>query len=61
MSRRKKENEEALGFVVVILLALIAMPIVGMYLMTRKETFKRVLGGFLFLIGVFFWIVIATN
>lgn len=56
MSRRRKTNDEPIGLVIVILLALIAMPIVGVYLITRKETFKRILGWFLFLVGIVFWL-----
>ena len=50
------------GFLAIIILGIIAMPLVGGYiLMTRKDEGSKVLGGVLLVVGFIIWIACGIH
>lgn len=57
MSRNSRSDDSGLGCVMVLLLAIVAMPFVGLYLLlTAKEEGQRILGIALIIVGIAVWI-----
>ena len=58
---RKSSDDAALGCVVQALLIVFLMPIVGLYLATKKDSSNenRTLGWVLFVVGIVIWFVFA--
>ena len=56
MSRgRRKKDDSTLGCVIYAILALIAMPIVGVFLIGSKEPTKNIWGWVLLIVGLIIW------
>lgn len=57
MSRNSRSDDSGLGCVMVLLLAIVAMPFVGLYLLlTAKEEGQQILGIALIIVGIAVWI-----
>ena len=61
MSRyhKRRESDNALSWVVWILLIIGAMPIAGLYFLLRKDPSMRWLGWILLIAGIVLWVAIA--
>ena len=57
---RRSGEAETLGYLVQILLLLIAMPFVGLYLLINPNSMSKGLGIFLTVFGVAIWIIVFT-
>lgn len=62
MAGRYRRNGEAetLGYLVQLLLLLVAMPFVGLYLLINTNSMSKGLGFLLTVFGVVFWIIVLT-
>ncbi|MDD6448986.1 MAG: hypothetical protein PUF78_04615 [Lachnospiraceae bacterium] len=60
---RKDGDDCTTSCIVYFILGIIAMPLLGLYLMLKKDTDDgtRVLGGVLLIAGIIFWVVIAAQ
>ncbi|MBE5876829.1 MAG: hypothetical protein E7290_08105 [Lachnospiraceae bacterium] len=58
MSRRYRKNDaDGMGCIVILLIAVFAMPLVGIYLaLAGEESEQRVLGVALTIVGILVWI-----
>ena len=56
-------GDSATGCLVYFLLGIIAMPLLGLYLMLKKDASDNthVLGGVLLIVGIIIWIAIAVH
>lgn len=63
MANRRQGNSDdgMMGCLAIVILAIIAMPIVGVVMMISKEQEKKTIGLILTIIGVVLWIVIGVN
>ena len=61
MSRRKRNDDAATGCIVYAILALILMPLVGLYLVFSKDPEKRTWGWVLLVVGVILWTVFGGS
>lgn len=56
MSRNSKSNDSGMGCLVMMVLAVVAMPLVGLYLaFAGKESGQKVLGVALLIVGIIVW------
>lgn len=60
MSRGRKSSHDGSGFIAFILLAIFALPIVGIFLLTRKDPSAKVWGAIFTIVGIILWIVLAA-
>jgi len=62
MRRRNSGDDQILGCVVIGLLGIFLMPLVGAYLMSRKDdTTAQIIGGIMLVVGTILWIVIVLT
>lgn len=62
MSKNNKSNDSGIGCALVLMLAVFAMPLVGLYLaVTGKEDEQRILGVVLLIVGIIVWIKIGAS
>lgn len=59
--RHRGENDGAIGCVVILLLAIFAMPIVGIYMMAKGDETQKGLGLVLTIIGAIIWIYLGVH
>ena len=59
MSRHRKSSDSGNAAIALALLAIIAMPIFGIYLLTRNNETDKTWGAILTVLGVILWIVIG--
>ncbi len=58
----RDEHYDGIGLLVVVLLAIFAMPLVGGYvLVTGKDGTSKILGAALLLVGLIIWIAIGMS
>lgn len=64
MSRGRRshgDNDGAIGCVVYMMLAIFAMPLVGLYLLCTGRNEQKGLGIALIVVGLIIWVVIGVN
>lgn len=62
MSRNNKSNDSGIGCALVLMLAVFAMPLVGLYLaVAGEEEGQKVLGVVLLIVGIIVWIKIGVS
>lgn len=62
MSRNNKSNDSGIGCALVLILAVFAMPLVGLYLaVAGEEEGQKVLGVVLLIVGIIVWIKIGVS
>ena len=62
MSRNNKSNDSGVGCALVLMLAVFAMPLVGLYLaVAGEEEGQKVLGVVLLIVGIIVWIKIGVS
>lgn len=62
MSKNSKSNDSGIGCALVLMLAVFAMPLVGLYLATSaEEDGQRVLGVVLLIVGIIVWIKVGVS
>ena len=62
MSKNNRNNDSGLGCAVMLMLAVFAMPLVGLYLAaSAEEEGERVLGVALLIVGVIVWIKMGVS
>ena len=63
MSRRRRGlgTDDVVSLVVGLMIAMIAMPITGLFFLLRKNPSKRWLGWILLILGVILWIVVLAT
>ena len=62
MSRNNKSNDSGIGCALVLMLAVFAMPLVGLYLaVAGEEEGQKVLGVVLLVVGIIVWIKIGVS
>ena len=59
--RHHHSDDSGLGCVVIILLAIFAMPIVGLYMVFKGDEGQKALGIILTVIGVILWIYLGVQ
>lgn len=60
--RGSGSDGSSIGCLVMIVLALIAMPLVGIYmLITGKDSSQKIIGTILLIVGIIIWIVAAQG
>lgn len=59
---RRGSDDSAIGCLVMVVIAMIAMPIVGLYMLfTAEDTDKKTLGVILLIVGIILWAVGAQG
>ena len=62
MSKNNKSNDSGIGCALVLMLAVFAMPLVGLYLaVAGEESEQKMLGTVLLLVGIIVWIKIGVS
>ena len=62
MSRNNKSNDSGIGCALVLMLAVFAMPLVGLYLaVAGEESEQKMLGVVLLIVGIIVWIKIGVS
>ena len=61
MANRNSGGDSGIGMLVIAILAIVAMPIVGLYFLFREDPSNRVLGVVLLILGVCLWIWLGVN
>lgn len=62
MSKNNKSNDSGIGCALVLMLAVFAMPLVGLYLaVAGEENEQRMLGVVLLIVGIIVWIKIGVT
>lgn len=59
--RHRGENDGAMGCVVILLLAIFAMPIVGIYMVAKGDEAQKAIGIVLTIIGIIIWIYLGVQ
>lgn len=59
--RHHHNDDSGLGCVVILLLAIFAMPIVGLYMVSKGDEGQKVMGIILMIIGVILWIYLGLQ
>ena len=60
--RRNRGDDQVIGCIAMGLLCLIAMPLVGLYLMSRKgDSTAQAIGVILLVVGIILWIAVAAH
>ena len=56
MSKNNRNSDSGMGCVIILVLAVFAMPLVGLYLaLAGEEKEQKVLGVILFIVGIIVW------
>ena len=58
--RKRSDDDAAIGCIVYLLLIIFFMPIVGLFLICRKDPDKKPIGWVLLIIGIILWIVVGV-
>ena len=62
MSKNSKSSDSGIGCALVLMLAVFAMPLVGLYLaLAGEEKEQRMLGVVLLIVGIIVWIKIGVS
>ena len=62
MSKNNKSNDSGIGCALVLMLAVFAMPLVGLYLaVAGEESEQKMLGVVLLIVGIIVWIKIGVS
>ncbi|MBR5471565.1 MAG: hypothetical protein IKU81_05560 [Oscillibacter sp.] len=56
--KRRTGQEQTIGFVVWLILAVVLMPVVGLYLMSSEDAKARPWGSLLFVLGAALWFMV---
>lgn len=60
MSGNKKNNDEGIGCILTMIVALIAMPLLGLYfIVAGKSSEQRLLGVALLIVGIIVWVKVG--
>lgn len=59
-SRHRKDDDAAMGLIVLLLLIVFALPLVGLYYLLQNDPSKRGLGVALLVIGIILWIIFGV-
>lgn len=61
MPKRKRDEDAALGCIVFAVLCLLFMPVVGLFLLSRKDPEKKTWGLILLIAGIILWIIVLVG
>lgn len=62
MSKNSRSNDSGIGCALMLMLAVFAMPLVGLYLaVAGEEDGQRILGVVLLIVGIIVWIKIGVS
>jgi multisubunit Na+/H+ antiporter MnhG subunit len=62
MRRRKgNDTEDVLSILVLVLIAIIALPFYGIYLLAKEDPSKKTLGIILIILGIMLWLLFLLN
>ena len=59
--RHKGQNDGGIGCAIMLLLAVFAMPIVGIYMIAKGDESQKVIGIVLTIIGIILWIYLGVQ
>ena len=59
-NRGRNDDDFGAGCLVMCILAMIAMPAVGVWLLLKEEKESKIIGVILIVVGIFFWFVLPN-